>query len=127
MIKCLVTAGAYTSGYIPITLLTNTNSKYSVNGNTVNIKVAGVNDVKANVTIEATSAANITLSLYVNGMPIQGASATVTAVSGDTYTLQINDVVRTIYTEDNEYANVELVLSGACTLVSGDFIVEHSV
>lgn len=124
MLKCLITAGAYTSGNIPITVLKNTNSNYSVSNNAISILNSGITDVKANIVFTATSTDPVTVQLYADGAAVPGALATITPVSGSTYTLHINDVVKTIPSLSS-YATISIQLSEACTLVGGDLICEY--
>lgn len=124
MLKCLITPGAYTSGNIPITVLKNTNANYTVANNAISIESAGITDVKANIIFTATSTDAVTAQLYADGTAVPGALATITPVSGSTYTLHINDVVKTILAIAN-FATLTIQLSEACTLVGGDVICEY--
>lgn len=126
MIKALVTPGAYTSGNIPLTLSADTNRKYSLANNVVSIKTDKLSNVKANVILTATAAGLITLQAYADGIAIPGALATVTAEIGSTYTLHVNDVVQTEFTVPATLVGITLALSGACTLVGGDVILENA-
>lgn len=127
MFKGLITAGAYTSGYIPMTQYQNTNSIYSLNGsnNTISITESGITDVKVRVLIKATAAGAISLELFGNDAKLNGAEWTVTAAQGSNYTLTINDAVLITNQVNQRYATLGIKLSGACTIVGGEFICEH--
>lgn len=59
------------------------------------INGAGYYSVNATVTVVATAAGAVTVSLYQNGQPIAGATATAQAAAvGDTVTLPITALVR---------------------------------
>lgn len=126
MLKALVTPGAYTSGNVPFTGYQNTNTKYDLNAdNTFDIKVAGLTEVKANIVVTATAAGVITLTAYADGVAIPGAIASQQEAIGSTYTLTINDIVKSIYQENMSWAKLSLQLSGPCTLVGGDLILTY--
>lgn len=127
MLKALVNPGAYTSGNIPFTIYQNTNDKYALDttDNTFDVKVAGLTEVKGNVIATATAAGVLSLQAYANGSAISGAVASATVAIGDTVTLNINDIIKTVYQANPVWANVSLQLSGACTLVGGDFILSY--
>lgn len=123
MLKALVTPGAYTSGNIPFTGYQNTNNKYDLNAdNTFDIKVSGLTEIKANIVVTATAAGVLTLTALADGVPIPGAVTSQQTAIGSEYTLPINDIVKSVYQENSNWAKLSFQLSGACILGGGDMI-----
>lgn len=123
MLKALTTAGAYTAGNLPITVYQNTNDKYNVNtDNSIDVRVAGLTELKATVVANAGAAGVLSLQAYANGVPIPGAIDSQTVTSGSTHTFHIDDIVKTVYQANPTWANVSFQFSAACTVVSGDVI-----
>lgn len=63
-------------------------------GNGIIVNGAGYYEVDANVTINATTAGTVTVSLYKDGVPVQGAVATVSVASGVYVTVPIHALIR---------------------------------
>lgn len=126
MFKGTFTAGTYASGYIPFTQIKNTNSVFNFsNGNQVAVTKSGIVDVKINVIVQATGAANITAQLYGNNAVLPGSAYTITAVSGDTYTLVINDAVVVSAQSSTGYATLGVQLDQGCTIVGGNIVCQY--
>lgn len=128
MLKCLITAGSYSTAdtNIPLTLYKNTNDIYSLNeDNSVSVKAAGLTEVKANVIITSSSTATISAQLLANDEIVEGALYDITPANASTYTLTINDIVPIVSSYSDEYVKLSIQLSTACTLVGGDVILVH--
>lgn len=129
MLKCLITPGSYATAdtNIPITLYKNTNDIYSLNedDNTVSVKAAGLTEVKANIIITSSSTSTISAQLLANDEIVEGALYDITPANSSTYTLTINDIVPIVNQVSDEYVNLAIQLSTACSIVGGDMIFVH--
>lgn len=65
-----------------------------LNGNGINIADQGYYDVKASVTYTPSAAGVLTVQLMADGVAVPGAVASVTAVAGSTYNLNVVSMVR---------------------------------
>lgn len=85
---------------------------------------AGYYDVDASVSVAATAVGNVTATLYKDGTPVQGATASATATAiGDIVTLPITALVR--LNCDCDTANLMIVIGGqAVTSQNLAFVVE---
>lgn len=123
MIKIVNTeGGSLTAGQVvPFTLKYNTNSNTSFSSNEITVNKPGYYEIIASVVVAATGTSNIALTLYANGVPIPEASVAVTPASGNTYTLNLNDVEKIVRRYDNfEKVKFSFVISAACTLLDAD-------
>lgn len=127
MLKTLVVAGAYASGNVPMTVNQATNDKYVLDAdNAISIRTVGLTEIKANITVEALAADELTLTLYADGVAVPGATDTKTiATIGDRWTFHIDDIVRTAYRINPEFSKIALQFSDATTLVGGDLILAY--
>lgn len=124
MIKALVEPLAYVSGKIPITLCLNTNTKYLLKKDTIDVMASGITEIKANITFISKVSGEVTLTAYADELAIDGASASVNVSEGEIHTLNINDVIMTDYLPTSGSVGITFELSKECTLVSGDVICE---
>lgn len=92
------------------------------NGVGATCKNAGYYRVTGTVTVQAGAAGVVTAQLYVNGLPYNGAIASLSAANGATVTLPINTVVRVNCCANP--AELTVVMSGvATTTVNADLTV----
>lgn len=88
-----------------------------LNGNAISLGDSGYYDVNASVTLVATAAGPVTVTLYQDGVAVPGATATVTAAAaGDNVAFPITAQVRVFRCGAS---NLSLVVSdGAATTVN---------
>lgn len=116
------------STYVHSTVIRRYGKYCQLGGNGVSIGNcqggAGYYDIDANVSVVATATGNITATLYKDGAPVQGATATATAGAvGDVVTLPISALVR--LNCDCDTANLTIVIGGqAVTAQNLAFVVE---
>ena len=114
--------------YVPSTVIRRYGKYCQLGGNGVSIGNcqggAGYYDIDANVSVVATAIGNVTATLYKDGAPVQGATATATAGAvGDVVTLPISALVR--LNCDYDTANLTIVIGGqAVTAQNLAFVVE---
>ena len=112
------------STYVPLTVIRRYGKYCQLGGNGVSIGNcvggAGYYDVDASVSVSATSTGNITATLFKDGAPVQGATAT---AAGDIVTLPISALVR--LNCDCDTANLTIVIGGqVVTAQNLAFVVE---
>lgn len=114
--------------YVPSTVIRRYGKYCQLGGNGVSIGNcaggAGYYDVDASVSVAATAVGEVTATLYKDGAPVQGATATATATAiGDVVTLPITALVRLNCNYDT--ANLTIVIGGqAVTAQNLAFVVE---
>lgn len=87
-----------------------------LNGNAISLGDSGYYDVNASVTLVATAAGPVTVTLYQDGVAVPGATATITAAAGDNVAFPITAQVRVFRCGAS---NLSLVVSdGAATTVN---------
>lgn len=81
-------------------------------GNAIQIAGAGYYEINASLTAEATAAGEITITVYKDGVPLQGATATETATAiGDFVNLSISAIVREFCSCCDGLSNLTFVLT----------------
>jgi hypothetical protein len=81
-------------------------------GNAIQIAGAGYYEINASLTAEATAAGEITVTVYKDGVPLQGATATETAAAvGDFVNLSISAIVREFCSCCDGLTNLTFVLT----------------
>lgn len=122
------TAIAIGGTYVPSTVIRRYGKYCQLGGNGVSIGNcaggAGYYDIDANVSVAATAVGEVTATLYKDGAPVQGATASATATAiGDVVTLPISALVR--LNCDCDTANLTIVIGGqAVTAKNLAFVVE---
>ena len=82
-------------------------------GNAIQISGAGYYEINASLTAEATAAGEIIVTVYKDGVPLQGATATETAAAvGDFVNLSISAIVREFCSCCDGLSNLTFVLTG---------------
>ena len=96
-----------------------------LNGNAITVKGRGYYEVDATVSVAASAAGPVTISLLKDGQAVPGATATVTAkAAGDVVTLPINALVKVFCCADDR-ANLTLVVTDqAVTTVNAAVVVQ---
>lgn len=104
-------------GIIPLTTIARRTGCVVQGGtNSVQLRKSGYYQVVGTITFSASAAGTDVISLYNNGVAVQGASAsTTTTTTATTFTVPINAIVR-VYC--NEQASLTLVNSGVAITVS---------
>ena len=115
------------STYVPLTVIRRYGKYCQLGGNGVSIGNcaggAGYYDVDASVSVAASDAGNITVTLFKDGAPVQGATAIATAAAGQIVTLPISAIVR--LNCDCDTANLTIVIGGqVVTAQNLAFVVE---
>lgn len=113
--------------YVPSTVIRRYGKYCQLGGNGVSIGNcqggAGYYDIDASVSVVATAVGEVTATLYKDGAPVQGATASATAAIGDIVTLPISALVR--LNCDCDTANLTIVIGGqAVTAQNLAFVVE---
>lgn len=98
-----------------------------LNGNAITVKGRGYYDVDATVSLAATAAGAVTVSLLKDGQGIPGATATVTAkAAGDVVTLPISSLVK-VFCCAEDRANLTLAVTGQAVTTVNAAIVAQKV
>lgn len=88
-----------------------------LNGNAIEVRGEGYYKVDLNVTLAPTTAGNVTVALYADGVPITGAIATGSvSTAGNPVTLPIQTTIRTGCCADNSTALTAVLTAGASTV-----------
>lgn len=88
-------------------------------GNAIQIAGAGYYEINASLTAEATAAGEITVTVYKDGVPLQGATATETvAAVGDFVNLSISAIVREFCSCCDGLTNLTFVLTDNDTTIT---------
>ena len=75
--------------YAPTAIVRRYGKAIQLVGNGIQLNEGGYYEVNATATVTATAVGDITATLYQDGMPVAGATATATAAVGDVVTLPI--------------------------------------
>lgn len=85
-------------------------------GNAISLNGSGYYDVDVSVVVTPTAAGTVTLTLYQDGVPVPGATASATVAAVDTtVTLPIDAIVRVF--NNVGFSALTLVLTGAAATV----------
>lgn len=88
-------------------------------GNAIQISGPGYYEFNASITIAPTAEGEVTVEIYKDGLPLQGASATQTAAAaGDSINLSISAIVREFCTCCDGLSNFTFVLTGTESTVT---------
>lgn len=88
-------------------------------GNAIQIAGAGYYEINASLTAEATAAGEVTITVYKDGVPLQGATATETAAAvGDFVNLSISAIIREFCSCCDGLTNLTFVLTGNDTTIT---------
>ena len=95
-----------------------TNNDASLNGNAIEIQRAGTFEALAMIVFTATAAGEVTVQMMANGTAVPGATATVTATTGQTITLPVQATVQTRSAAPGARVPITWTINAAGTLVS---------
>lgn len=120
MIKLKPETGTYVANAtIPLTQIFNTNAKFAINNNGVDVKSSGFVELIGEINLTATVAGPLTINVLVDGNVVSTSNAVASAI-GDVVTIPVYDLFRVIPTNIlNSYANVSLQLVTPATVSSG--------
>lgn len=93
----------------------------SLEGGSIILNGVGYYDVSAEFVIEGTAAGIVTVTLYRDGVPVQGATAEATTASGGILTLGINAILRETCCKSR--SNLAFVVGGVAANVTNTAIV----
>ncbi len=97
--------------YSPTTISRRYGQAIQLGANGINIQAPGYYDVDATVTVAAGAAGVIKATLFMDGVPVPGATSSLSAAANATITLPITTMVRVF----NNSAQLTIVVSGAAT------------
>ena len=91
----------------------------NLNGDGITVAGAGYYEVNASITVAPTAAGNVTVTMYKDGVPVQGASASETAAAAnDLVNLSITSIVRENCPCCESISNLTFVLTSTAAAVS---------
>lgn len=98
-----------------------------LNGNAVEVSGEGYYKVDCNVTLAPTTAGNVTVAIYKNGVPLTGATATGSvSTAGNFVTLPIQTTIREGCNCDGGTALTLVLVEGASTVTNVALRVEKA-
>ena len=108
----------------PGTVIRRFGPNLSLSGNAIQIAGAGYYEINASFVVAPTAEGEVTITVYVNNVPVQGAIATATvAAAGDSVTLSIDSVFRQQCQCCEGLSNLTFVLTGTAANVTNSAIV----
>lgn len=105
-------------GTIPLGTIIRRYGCIAQNGDGIALNETAYYDVSANVTVTATEAGDISVTLLVNGTPYPGAIATATATAAGTVVLPIDAIVRVGCCDGVKSLTLQLSAAGTVQNVS---------
>lgn len=98
-----------------------------LNGNAIEVDGAGYYKVDMNITLAPTTAGNVTVAIYKNGVQLAGATATGSvSTAGNPITLPIQTTIRQGCNCDGGTALTVVLVSGASTITNVAMRVEKA-
>lgn len=98
---------------MPGTIVRRFGPNIALSGNAIQIAGAGYYEFNASITAVPTAAGEVIVTIYKDGVPLQGATATGTAAAiGDYVNLSISSIVREFCSCCDGLSNFTFVLSG---------------
>ena len=108
----------------PGTVIRRFGPNLNLSGNAIQIAGAGYYEINASFVVAPTAEGEVTITAYVNNVPVQGAIATATvAAAGDSVTLSIDSVFRQQCQCCEGLSNLTFVLTGTAANVTNSAIV----
>lgn len=107
---------------LPFNTVIQSNNKvsYDSSTNSILIKNTGYYEADIHLVLTGVAVGNITVSLIANGTALTEAQAIETSsATTDSITVDLHDVFKVNPYTMNNYANLSVQLSGACTVTSG--------
>ena len=103
----------------PGTIVRRFGPNISLSGNAIQIAGPGYYEIDASITVAPTAAGDVTVTVYKDGVILQGATATESvAAGGDFATLSITSIVREFCQCCEGLTNLTFVLTGVESIVS---------
>ena len=91
----------------------------SLTGNAIQIAGAGYYEINTSITIVPTTEGEVTVTVYKDGVILQGATATETAAAaGDSVNLSISAIVREFCSCCDGLSNLTFVLTGVTSTIT---------
>ena len=108
----------------PGTIIRRYGPNVTLSGNAIQISGAGYYDIDSSFTVAPTAAGNVTITAYLNNIPIPGAIATETATAAnDIINLSLSAIVRQACECCEGVSNLTFVLTGTASSVTNSAIV----
>ena len=103
----------------PGTIVRRFGPNISLSGNAIQIAGPGYYEIDASITVAPTAAGDVTVTVYKDGVILQGATATESVTAGgDFATLSITSIVREFCQCCEGLTNLTFVLTGVESIVS---------
>jgi len=104
---------------IPGTIVRRYGPNVGLAGNAIQISGAGYYELNASITLAPTAEGEVSVSIYKDGVPLQGAIATETAAAaGDSVNLSIMAILREFCSCCDGLSNLTFVLTGVDSTVT---------
>ena len=108
----------------PGTIIRRYGPNLNLSGNAIQINGPGYYDIDASITASPAAAGEVTVTMYKDGVLVQGATATSTAATGDDpVNISISSLVREFCNCCEGLSNLTFVLSGSPATISNVSIV----
>ena len=108
----------------PGTVIRRFGPNLNLSGNAIQVAGAGYYDIEASFTVAPTAEGEVTITAYLNNVPIPGATATGTvAAAGDSIALPITAVFREPCQCCEGISNITFILTGTAANVTNTAIV----
>lgn len=108
----------------PGTVIRRFGPNVALSGNAIQICGQGYYDIDVSVTVAPTAAGNVTITMYKDGVAVQGATATAsTSTANNPINLSISSMIREFCECCTGTSNLTFVLTGTASAVSNVSIV----
>ena len=109
---------------VPGTIVRRFGPNLGLAGNAIQIAGAGYYEINASITVAPTTEGEVTVTIFKDGVALQGATATETAAAaGDSVNLSISALVREFCSCCDGLTNLTFVLTGTASTVTNIAIV----
>ena len=112
----------------PGTIIRRFGPNIELAGNAIQLSGAGYYTINASITAAPTTEGEVTVTIYKDGVALQGATATETAAAaGDSVNLSISSIVREFCPCSGGLSNLTFVLTGSTSTVTNIAIVVEKI
>lgn len=112
----------------PGTIVRRFGPNINLAGNAIQLAGAGYYEINASITAAPTAAGEVTVTIFKDGVALQGATATVTAAgAGDYVNLSISSLVREFCSCCDGLSNLTFVLTGTNSTITNIAITVEKV
>jgi len=112
----------------PGTIVRRFGQGLTLSGNAVQVSCPGYYDFDASITLAPTATGNVTVTLYKDGVPVQGATATESVdTANNPVNLSLNCLIREKCGCCEGLSNLTLVLTGTAASVTNVAIVTEKI